>query len=112
MEMSMYTAVRMAKMNACRKLTKTSKPVIATSKPNESGAMTTVKLAAHSAAVNTANVVRMRWPASMLAKSRTISENGRMMNVERNSMGASSTYMKILATTGMSPSGGNTEFTK
>ena len=33
----MYTAVRIVKMNACRKLTRISKPVIATSSPNENG---------------------------------------------------------------------------
>src|SRR5215831_17584630 len=60
MEMSMYTAVRMAKMKAWRKLTNTSKPVIATSNANDSGAMITVIFAAHSAAVSTANVVRIR----------------------------------------------------
>ena len=42
----MYTAVRIVKMNAWRKLTRISKPVIATSSANENGAMTTVILAA------------------------------------------------------------------
>ena len=46
----MYTAVRMVKMNAWRKLTSISKPVIATSSANENGRMTTVIFAAHSAA--------------------------------------------------------------
>src|SRR4051812_16606553 len=50
MELSMYTAVRIVKMNACRKLTRISKPVIATSSKNENGMITTVTLAANSAA--------------------------------------------------------------
>src|SRR6478672_13401949 len=86
MELPMYTAVKIEKMNAWRKLTRISKPVIATSNANENGMMTIVGLAAHSAALSTANVTRMRWPASMLAKSRTASEKGRTMNVETNSM--------------------------
>ena len=36
----MYTAVRIVKMNACRKHTSTSKAVRATSRPNENGQMT------------------------------------------------------------------------
>ena len=40
----MYTAVRIVKMNACRKLTRISKPVIATSSANENGRMTIVML--------------------------------------------------------------------
>ena len=46
----MYTAVRIVKMNAWRKLTRISKPVIATSSANENGTMMTVTFAAHSAA--------------------------------------------------------------
>src|SRR5947208_9802391 len=83
----MYTAVRIVKMNACRKLTRISKPVIATSNANENGRMTTVTLAAKSAAHSVANVTRIKWPASMLAKRRTISEKGRTRNVEMNSIG-------------------------
>ena len=41
MELSMYTAVRIVKMKACRKLTRISKPVIATSSANENGMITT-----------------------------------------------------------------------
>ena len=47
-------------------------------------------LAANSAAHSVAKVTRIRWPASMLAKSRTDSENGRTMNVEMNSMNTTS----------------------
>src|SRR5258706_7733099 len=86
MELPMYTAVRMEKMNAWRKLTRISNPVMATSNANENGMITIVGLAAQSAALRTANVTRIRWPASMLAKSRTASEKGRTMNVETNSM--------------------------
>ncbi len=39
-----------------------------------------------SAADSTANVTSNRWPASMLAKSRTASENGCRMSTVRSSM--------------------------
>ena len=47
----MYTAVRTLKMKACRKLTRISKPVMATRSPNENGTMMTVTFAAHNIAV-------------------------------------------------------------
>ena len=43
-------------------------------------------LLANSAAQSTENVTRIRWPASMLAKSRTASEKGRTRNTETTSM--------------------------
>ena len=46
------------------------------------------------------------WPASRLANSRTISENGRMRKVETNSIGTTSTYKKI------GTPGGNSAFLK
>src|SRR3954452_10622497 len=100
----MYTAVRMVKMNACRKLTRISKPVMATSRPNENGRMMMVIEAANSAAHNVANVTRIKWPASMLANSRTDSENGRTRNVEMNSIGI--TRIRI----GFGTPGGTSEF--
>ena len=45
-----------------------------------------------SSSVSRANVTRMRWPASRLAKSRTASEKGRTMKVETSSIGVTSTY--------------------
>src|SRR5689334_19828685 len=104
MELPMYTAVRIVKMNAWRKLTRISKPVIATSKANENGRTTTVGFSAHSAALNTAKVTRIRWPASMLAKSRTASEKGRTMNVETISM------MKTSGRISFGTPGGTVEF--
>jgi hypothetical protein len=52
--------------------------------------------------VNTSNSM---WPANMLAKSRTDSENGRIRNVEMNSIGISSGRMYQGA-------GGTSEFLK
>ena len=71
----MNTAVRMVKMNACRTDTSTSKPVRATSSAPGTAAPTIVVL--KRAAVRTAKVASSRWPASMLAKSRTARAKGR-----------------------------------
>ena len=46
MELSMYTAVRIVKIKAWRKLTRISKPVIATRSANENGMITKVGLSA------------------------------------------------------------------
>ena len=44
--------------------------------------------------VRKANVMSSMWPASMLAKSRTASENGRKTMLERNSMTPTSGCMR------------------
>jgi hypothetical protein len=85
-------------MYACRKATKSSKPVRATSSAN--GRMKPTFVASQSAVDSTANVTRMRWPASRLAKSRSDSENGWIRNCVANSIGVSRTYI-ALGTPGM-----------
>src|SRR5574341_1414231 len=104
MDVPMYTAVRIVKMNACRNATSNSKPVSAINSKKGNGRMMTVISLAKSAAHNTENVTRMRCPASMLAKSRTASENGRTRNVEMNSIGMMRTSI------GMGTPGGIVEF--
>ena len=52
--------------------------------------MTIVPLAANSAAESTAKLTSSRWPASMLAKSRTASESGRVKRMPTSSIGATS----------------------
>ena len=47
------------------------------------------------ASVSRAKVTSSRWPASMLAKSRTASENGRTRKVDRNSIGVTRTYRAL-----------------
>ena len=50
---------------------------------NENGRMTTYHCRTHSAAHRTLNVTRIRWPASMFAKSRTACENSRTSRICR-----------------------------
>ncbi len=86
----MYTAVRIVKMYACRKPTSTSNAVTPTSMRNgmmPSGMKKTWFVSASTSdLVRMAKVTRRMWPASMLAMSRTVSENGVTMIVETNSM--------------------------
>src|SRR3981081_2976411 len=86
----MYTAVRIVKMKAWRKATRISKPVSPMSTTNGAQTMDARGVRLHSAAVRTANVTSKRWPANMLAKSRTAREKGRTKKVETNSMSATS----------------------
>ena len=44
------------------------------------------------AVVSTAKLTSRRWPASMLAKSRTAMDSGRTKNTETNSMGVTRMY--------------------
>ena len=78
----MYTAVRMVKMNACSTATRISKPVNRMSMANGKGRMTSSAVFENRAADSTAKVTSSRWPASMLAKSRTAREKGRTKTVE------------------------------
>ena len=72
-----------------------SKPVNATSIGNESAFTITSGLSCQSVMHSTEKVTSRMWPASMLAKSRTASENGRMRKVERNSIGVTSRYRAL-----------------
>ena len=69
--------------------TRTSKPVMPTSMAagrTAIGLKHDDLLWNNSVSVSTAKVTSSRWPASMLAKSRTASEKGRTRKVDRNSM--------------------------
>ena len=58
-------------------------------------------LVVHVAAASSAIAVRRMWPAIMLARSRTDSENGRTMNFEMNSIGATRTSIAFGTPGGM-----------
>ena len=47
------------------------------------------------ASLSRANVTSRMWPASMLAKSRTVSENGRTKIVEMNSIGVDEDVQRL-----------------
>src|SRR2546429_8131769 len=86
----MYTAVRIVKMKAWSPATRTSKPVRATS--SENGTAAPIYVDAKSAVESTAKLDSSKWPASMLAKSRTDSESGRTNRVETSSIGVTRMY--------------------
>src|SRR5215207_11645646 len=81
-------------MYACRTETRISNAVRKTNMKNGStkSGLSAAVLAVMRASVRMAKVTSRRWPASMLAKSRMARENGRTMNVETNSMGATRKY--------------------
>src|SRR3954447_7526937 len=81
-------------MYACRTETRISNAVRNTNmkKGSTKIGMRNAVPAVMRASVRMAKVTRRRWPASMLAKSRMARENGRTMNVETNSMGATRKY--------------------
>ncbi len=54
--------------------------------------MTSCHWMAHNVAEMTAKLMSSRWPASMLAKSRTDRESGRTNNVETSSIGDTRMY--------------------
>ena len=88
----MYTTVRIVKMYACSTTTSSSKRMTTTFSATRNGSsgasgMLFVQHAAHSSAT----AVSRMWPAIMLASSRTLSEKGRTMNFEMNSMGTTRT---------------------
>ncbi len=66
---------------------KPSKAQNSTSMANGRGRITAMTLLVKRAAQSTAKVTSSRWPASMLANSRTARVNGRTRSVDRNSMG-------------------------
>ena len=84
----MYTAVRIVKMNACRNDTSTSKPVSAISRSQrERQDDDQDATGSTSEADDDGELVSSRWPASMLAKSRTDSDSGRTMMIVTSSIG-------------------------